>query len=178
MYGYPERIVHAIRCHVGTSLRLPSESVLLRGIPLWQAHQLHLAEWQALQQLEFLFNLSLSVDAKKRALGKLKVHKGSTLTHAEAFETLKNPLQTRDDDDPGPVADDDLIPPDDALAKGALLPPITDQQVLLRLLGRAEEVALARKAGQGRREAIQSMREMADAFGSPEHLQSNSNDPS
>ena len=70
MYGYPERMVHAILCCVGTSLR--EGCICLRGIPLWHDDQLHLAEWQALQQLDFLFNLTLSVDAKNMALEKLK----------------------------------------------------------------------------------------------------------
>ena len=34
------------------------------GCPLWHDDQLHLSEWQALQQLEYLFNLTLTVDAK------------------------------------------------------------------------------------------------------------------
>ena len=176
VYGYPERMVQAILGYVGTSLR--DDCVCLRGIPPWHMEQLHVAEWQALQQLEFLFNLTLSVDAKNMALEKLKVHKGSTLTDAEAFETMKNPLNTCGDEDPGPVADDDLIPPDEPVVKGALLPPITDQNVLLAVLGRSEEVALARQPGQGRREALQNMREIADAFGSPKHLQTNGHDPS
>ena len=42
------------------------------GIPMWHDEQLHLAEWQALQQLEYLFNLTLSVDAKNLAIEKTK----------------------------------------------------------------------------------------------------------
>ena len=64
------------------------------------------------------------------------------------------------------------------MVKGALLAPITDQQTLLRILGRTEEVALARRAGQGRRQAIQAMREVSDVFGEPEHLHSHNHDPS
>ena len=45
------------------------------GVPsLWHAEQLHLAEWQAMRQLEWLFNLSLSVDAKITALEKAAKH--------------------------------------------------------------------------------------------------------
>jgi hypothetical protein len=56
--------------------------------------------------------------------------------------------------------------------------PVTDKAVLLRLLGREEEVAQARQPGQGRREAFQCMREAADAFGSPQHSRSHGTDPS
>jgi hypothetical protein len=42
---------------------------LFAGVPsLWHPEQLHLAEWQALQQLEFIFNVTLSVDGKNMAL--------------------------------------------------------------------------------------------------------------
>ena len=50
-YGYAERIIHRILSFL--------------GCPLWHDDQLHLAEWQALQQIEYLFNLTLSVGAKK-----------------------------------------------------------------------------------------------------------------
>ena len=69
-YGYAERIVHQILSFL--------------GCPLWHEDQLHLAEWQALQQIEYLFNLTLSVDAKNIALEKLKAHKRGTNVHAEA----------------------------------------------------------------------------------------------
>ena len=49
-YGYAERIIHRI--------------LSLLGCPLWHDDQLHLSEWQALQQIEYLFNLTLTVDAK------------------------------------------------------------------------------------------------------------------
>ena len=176
VYGYPERVVHAILCYAGASRR--NDGVCLRGIPLWHADQLHLAEWQALQQLEFLFNVTLSVDAKNMALEKLKTHKGTAQINAEPFETLKNPLNTCNDEDPGLPGDEDLVPPEEPVVNGALLAPFTDQQVLLRILARTEEVAQARRAGQGRREAIQCMREVSDIFGEPEHLHSQNHDPS
>ena len=53
------------------------------------------------------------------ALEKLKAHKGSTFADAEAFETIKNPLNSCDGEDLEPVADDDLIPPDEPLVDGA-----------------------------------------------------------
>ena len=108
VYGYPERVVYTVLCYVGASQR--HDGVCLRGIPPWHADQLHLAEWQALQQLEFLFNLTLSVDAKNMALEKLKSHKASTQTSAEAFDTLKNPLNTRDDDQAETPGNDDDVP--------------------------------------------------------------------
>ena len=82
-------MVHAILCYVGTSER--EDCVIMRGIPLWHEEQLHLAEWQALSQLEFLFNLTLSVDAKNMALEKLKTYKGSAEMTSEAFEGLRTP---------------------------------------------------------------------------------------
>ena len=50
-YGYVDRIIHRVLSFL--------------GCPLWHDDQLHLPEWQALQQLEYLFSLTLTVDAKK-----------------------------------------------------------------------------------------------------------------
>ena len=50
-YGYAERIIHRILSFL--------------GCPLWQDEQLHLSEWQALQQVEYLFNFTLTAAAKK-----------------------------------------------------------------------------------------------------------------
>ena len=78
------------------------------------------------------------------------------------------------------AADADLILdelPQDEKTKGAVL-PVTDKAALLRLLSREEEVAQARQPGQGRREALQCMREAADAYQTPEHSQTNATDPS
>jgi len=178
MYGYPERMVHAILCYVGaSSLECGEDALYLVGVPLWHEEQLHLAEWQALGSFEFLFNLTLSVDAKNMALEKLKAHKGATSADAEG-EQPNNPLNTCEGEDVGPIADDDLILMDEPPASGALLPPVTDQEELLHILGRTQEVALARQPGQGRREGPQNMREMMDTFGIPKHLQTNGRDPS
>ena len=49
-YGYPERPVHYILKFI--------------GVPLWHEDQLHLAEWQALQQLEFIHNLTLAITSR------------------------------------------------------------------------------------------------------------------
>lgn len=169
-------MVHAILSYVGTSER--EDCVIMRGIPLWHEEQLHLAEWQALSQLEFLFNLTLSVDAKNMALEKLKTYKGSAEMTSEPFESLRNPLNTVDGEDPGHVADDDLDPQDEPLVKGTLLPRVTDAQFLLRVLERTDEVAQARQRGQHRREGLQCMREVNDAFGTPEHLHTRGSEPS
>ena len=56
--------------------------------------------------------------------------------------------------------------------------PVTDKATPIKLLSREEEVAQARQPGQGRREALQCMREAADAYGRPEHSQTNATDPS
>jgi hypothetical protein len=160
-YGYPERMVNEIIRLVG------------RGSPLWHDHQLHLAEWQALQQLEYLFNLTLTVDAKNIALEKLKAHKKGTSVNAEAAALSEsvNKLQCADDDelqamiDVEPVLDEI---PEEEKTKGVVL-PITDKAALIRLLTRVDEIGKAKQPGQGRREALQCMREAADAYATPEH---------
>ena len=73
-----------------------------------------------------------------------------------------------------PVLDETL---QEEKTKGVAL-PVTDKEALIRLLRREDEVAQARQPGQGRREALQCMREAADAYGSPQHLQTNATDPS
>ena len=64
------------------------------GCPLRHDDQLHMSEWQALQQIEYLFNLTLSVDAKNIALEKLKAHKRGTNVHAEATDIAGTYEQT------------------------------------------------------------------------------------
>ena len=49
-YGYAERIIHRILSFLGCRL--------------WHNDQLHVSEWQALQHIEYLFNLTLTVDTK------------------------------------------------------------------------------------------------------------------
>ena len=61
--------------------------------------------------------------------------------------------------------------------KGTVL-PVTDKSAILRLLTREDEVAQAKQPGQGAREDLQCMREAADAYQTPEHLQTNAEDPS
>ena len=46
------------------------------------------------------------------------------------------------------------------------------------MLSRVEEIAQARKPGQGRREATQCMHEAAEAYGTPQHTHTNATDPS
>ena len=177
IYGYPERMIHSILLFVGVSYR--EDSVCLRGLPMWHDEQLHLAEWQALQQLEFLFNVTLGVDAKNMAIDKLNAHKKSGHVSAETFESLRNPMHTIEGEDLGEVADEEIaMEPDEPQATYADLPPITDPRVLLRLLGREEEVALARTRGKGRREDLQNMKEIFHVFGSPQHPQAKGLDPS
>ena len=134
-----------------------------------------------MQQIEYFFNLTLTVDAKHIALGKLKAHKEGATVHAEATdlpEPMNRPRHADDDELQG-VADADLIMvdvPQEDTTKGAVL-PVTDKTAL-RLLTREDEVAQARRPGQGRREALQCMREAADAYQTPEHSQTNAADPS
>ena len=167
-YGYADRIIHRILSFL--------------GCPLWHDDQLHLSEWQALQQLEYLFNLTLTVDAKNIALEKLKAHKKRSSVHAETTDLPEpiNRLRNIDDEELQDAADADLIMdelPEDEKKKGAVL-PVTDKSALLRLLTRKDEVAQARQPGQGRREDLQCMREAADAYQTPKHSQTIAVDPS
>ena len=91
-YGYTERMVHDILLFSSGADR-PND---VRGMPMWHEEQLHLAEWQALQQLEYLFNLTLSVDAKNLAIEQLKAQKKKG-ADAEAFDAAR-PLHAADDD--------------------------------------------------------------------------------
>ena len=54
-YGHTERMVHQILLLL-SGAGSPRD---LRAMPIWHDEQLHLAEWQALQQLDYLFNLTL-----------------------------------------------------------------------------------------------------------------------
>ena len=80
-YGYPERLIDGILTFVGESRA--DGGVMFVGAPIWHEEQLHLAEWQALQELEFLFNLNMNVDAKNLALEKIKEYKRSAHAKAE-----------------------------------------------------------------------------------------------
>ena len=177
-YGYPERMVHSILCFVGG--RGATEHA--GGIPIWHDDQMHLAEWQALQQLDYLFNLTLAVDAKSMAIETLKMHKKGASAQAEARDMSEptNKLPAADDSELHAVADFAPVldePLQDENTRGAVL-PVTDKAALLRLLTREEEVAQARQLGQGRREALQCMKEAADVYGRPEHLRTHATDPS
>ena len=167
-YGYPERMIHQILLHCD-------------AIPRWHDDQLHLAEWQALQQIEYLYNLTLATDAKNIALEKLKAHRKGTSVHAEATDLSEpmNKLQSADDDELHAIGGSDPVldeMPADDKKKGVVL-PVTDKAALIRLLARDEEVAQAKPPGQGRREAVQCMREAADAYGTPAHSHTNATDP-
>ena len=167
-FACPERVIHQILC--------------LLGCPLYHNDQLHLAEWQALQQIDYLFNLTLTVDAKNIALEKLKAHKKGISVHAEAADLSEpvNKLRSTDDDELHAIADFDPVLdeiPQDEKTRGVVL-PVTDKAALIRLLTREEEVAQARQPGQGRREALQCMREASDAYETPQHSQTNATDPS
>ena len=159
IYGYPERVLSLIL------------NCLSPDMSIWHEEQLTLAEFQALQQLEFLFNLTLNTDAKNLALEKLKAHKKSSAGEGEATVEhepvhMLNPGEELADI----VGDLEPLPPLEEVIEGATLEPVTDEATLLRLLKRTEMVELARRPGQGRREGAQNMREVSDAFGAPQHL--------
>ena len=136
------------------------------GVPsLWHAEQLHLAEWQAMRLVEWLFNLSLSVDAKSTALEKVAHHKKSSNYEVEPHDERLDDVCFAEVEDYGGIIGDDDVPvqDEDIKVRGALAAPVS-REVLLRILGRDDEVALARQPGQGRREGAQNMRAVHDAF--------------
>ena len=63
---------------------------------IWHDEQLHLPEWQALQQLDYLFNLTLAVDANHLAIEKVKAHKNHAPS-AVLFDAIKT-LHPADDE--------------------------------------------------------------------------------
>ena len=157
-------------------------TVHVTGKPLWHDGQLHLAKWRGLQQIDYLFHLTLAVDAHCMAIETLTRHKHATSTQSEAMVLSEpsNKLQHADDEELHAIAGPEPFLEEPALAKTtkcAVL-PVTDKDALLRLLTREEEVAQARQVGQGRREAIQCMREAVDVYGIPEHLRTHATDPS
>ena len=64
-------------------------------------------DWQAMKQLEWLFNLSLSVDAKSTALEKAAKHKKSSSFEAEPHDERLDDLCYVEVEDVGGVANDD-----------------------------------------------------------------------
>ena len=158
-FGYPERPISAILDFLSTDLHL------------WHPEQLSLAEFQAMQQLEFIFNATLNTDAKNLAIDKLKSHRKSASAEGEAT-VEHDPVQMLDGELADIVGDGDTepLPPLEEIIEGATLAPATDEDILLRLLQRSDMVELAKQPGQGRREAAQKMREVSDAFGAPQHL--------
>ena len=134
----------------------------MSGVPsLWHPDQLHLAEWQALQQLEFIFNATFSVDGKNMALAKLAKHKGLSRIDAEVGlepcrDATMNIVQVDDD---GGVCDEDDVPEEKVLSSGLLAPILSEEEVMAFLCRRAE-IQLANQPGQGRREGLQNMRQV------------------
>ena len=112
-------------------LERPVDLILqMSGVPsLWHPDQLHLAEWQALQQLEFIFNATLSVDGKNMALAKLAKHKGLSRIDAEVGleprrDAAMNIVQVDDD---GGVCDEDDVPEEKVLSSGLLAPILSEE---------------------------------------------------
>ena len=124
-----------------------------------------------MQQLEFIFNVTLNTDAKNLAIDKLKAHKKSSSAQGEAT-VEHDPVQMLDVDLADSIGDGDAepLPPLEEVIAGATLAPVTDEGILLRLLQRTDMVELASQPGQGRREAAQKMWEVSDAFRAPQHL--------
>ena len=78
--------------------------------------------WQALQQLEFIFNATLSVDGKNTALAKMTKHKGLSRVDAEvSMEPAREPAQNAFDmEEAGGVYDEDDVPHEQVGAVGLL----------------------------------------------------------
>ena len=134
----------------------------MSGVPsLWHPDQLRLAEWQALQQLEFIFNATLSVGGKNMALAKLAKHRGLSRIDAEVGlvprrDAAMNIVQVDDD---GGVCDEDDVPEEKVLSSGLLAPILSEEEVMAFLCRRAE-IQLAKQPGPGRRECLQNMRQV------------------
>ena len=92
-YGYPKRMIHQIL------LPLVMKS-------LWHDDQLHSAEWQVLQQIEYLLNLTLTIDSKNIVQERLNAHKKATSVDAEVADLSEpmNKLQSADDDERHAIA--------------------------------------------------------------------------
>ena len=120
--------------------------VMFVGAPVWHEEQLHLAEWQALQELEFLFNLSMNVDAKNLALEKMKEHKRSAHAKAEVIGA-DAPSFLDESEDVDVAGDCDMLPPAEEVVSGLLVPPLTDDITLMSLLQRNTEYKLGPRAG-------------------------------
>ena len=132
------------------------------GVPsLWHPDQLHVSEWQALQELEFIFNVTLSVDGKNMALAKFAKHKGHLRMDAEvAMEPSgMSGVNMYDVEEHGGVGNDDEVADEDIPTTGLLAPTFSQEEVLA-FLDRDAEVQLAKQPGQGRREGIQNMRQV------------------
>jgi hypothetical protein len=117
-------------------------------------------------QLEFIFNVTLSVDAKNMALAKLAKHKGLSLIDAEmSLEPARDPTtKSFEMEDVGGLGDEDDVA-EERVETSGLLPPSFSETELIAFLWRVEEVQLAKQPGQGRREGLQNMRQVDAAFG-------------
>ena len=93
-----------------------------------------MAEWQqALQQLEYLFYLTVAVDAKNLAIENVEAHKKNT-PFAEPFDTVKR-MHAADDNELIEIADRDVAMaevPMEADVPDDVVLPMTDQASLLR----------------------------------------------
>ena len=78
-------------------------------------------------------------------------------------------MRAADDEQLGAIADlqNDIpdVPMEADVPDGFVAPAVTDKEFLLRLLTREDEVAQAKRPGQGRREALQCMRHAAEVLG-------------
>ena len=90
-----------------------------------------------MRQVEWLFNLSLSVDAKSTALEKVAHHKKSSNYKVEPHDERLDDVCFAEVEDYGGIIGDDDVPvqDEDIKVRGALAAPIS-QEVLLRILGR------------------------------------------
>ena len=124
--------------------------------------------------------MTLSVDAKNLAIEQLKAQKKKG-ADAEAFDAAR-PLHAADDDLLAAIAelDDTTLdaPMEADVPEGIVVPRVTDKQFLLRLLSREDEVAQAKRPGQGAREALQCMRQAAEVLRPTTPWQARHEDPS
>ena len=92
-------------CNYSSAERIAHRLLSYLACPIWHDDQLHLAEWQCVQQLEYLFNLTHAVDAKHLAIEEVQAHK-KTAASAEPSEFTRG-LHAADDDQFAAIAESD-----------------------------------------------------------------------
>ena len=73
----------------------------------WHAEQMHLAEWQALETREILYNLDLSIEAKNIAKQRAAKHKGLIVENDDDQDPASKDKPRIDTEDIGGIVPDE-----------------------------------------------------------------------